>query len=374
MTAIILKHISKNYSTNVPVLKDINLSIESGELIVFIGSSGCGKSTLLRIISGLDTPSGGEIWFDQDLMNQVAPGQRQVGMVFQSYALYPHMTVKENLSFGLKQKKLGKQEIEASVQQVAQTLEIEALLNLKPEALSGGQQQRVAIGRCIVQTPRLFLFDEPLSNLDTELRVKTRREIRRLHQTLKATMIYVTHDQVEAMTLADKIAVFAPLSEHNQINLQQFGTPLTLYNQPANKFVAGFLGTPKINFIAATVIQCNDVSFDIELANGMRMTFEINKNVNTEAIFLGQKVDLAIRPEHFRLLAGQGDMNLIVEYDSCEQLGAETLMYFTFGQDAIAAKFAQQTSISQTAESKTNLYFNLANCFVFDHESGNRLV
>lgn len=374
MTAIKLDQVTKTFSSNTPILNKINLLIESGELIVFIGSSGCGKSTLLRLIAGLDTQSDGDIWFDDNLMNDIPPGKREVGMVFQSYALYPHMTVKENLSFGLKQKRIPKSIIEEKVDQVAHTLEIDELLELKPEALSGGQQQRVAIGRCIVQTPKLFLFDEPLSNLDAELRVKTRREIRSLHQKLNSTMIYVTHDQVEAMTLADKIAVFAPLSEHNSTNLQQFGSPLELYNQPANKFVAGFLGTPKINFIGATVSQVTASTFEIKLHNSEVLIVKASIGINTDELEIGQKVELAIRPEDLFLDSSLGDTSINADYETRELLGAETLIYFNFGGSSIAIKCPDQIVELTPDDKKVALYFNLRNCFVFDQRSGKRLV
>lgn len=374
MTAIKLNQVTKTFPSNTLILNEINLLIESGELVVFIGSSGCGKSTLLRLIAGLDTQSGGDIWFDDHLMNEVPPGKREVGMVFQSYALYPHMTVKENLSFGLKQKKISKLIIEEKINQVAQTLEIDGLLDLKPEALSGGQQQRVAIGRCIVQTPKLFLFDEPLSNLDAELRVKTRREIRGLHKKLNATMIYVTHDQVEAMTLADKIAVFAPLSEYNSVNLQQFGSPLELYNQPANKFVAGFLGTPKINFILATISQITASAFEIKLQNSEFLIVKARNEINTDELEIGQTVELAIRPEHLFLDSNQGDTSINADYETRELLGAETLIYFNFGGTSIAIKCPDQIVELNPNNKEVALYFNLINCFVFDQRSGKRLV
>jgi multiple sugar transport system ATP-binding protein len=229
------------------VIHGIDLTIDPGEFAVFVGPSGCGKSTLLRMIAGLEEISGGTLMLDSDRMNEVAPARRGIAMVFQSYALYPHMSVYKNLAFGLETAGFKKAEIEPKVRRAAEILQIEKLLDRKPKALSGGQRQRVAIGRAIVREPRIFLFDEPLSNLDAELRVQMRVEISRLHRDLGNTMIYVTHDQVEAMTMADKIVVL------NSGRIEQVGAPLDLYNNPVNRFVAGFIGSPKMNFLKARI-------------------------------------------------------------------------------------------------------------------------
>ncbi|MCU4677012.1 ATP-binding cassette domain-containing protein [Catenovulum sp. 2E275] len=371
MTAIKLNSISKTFFEDKPVLNQVELSIDSGELVVFIGSSGCGKSTLLRIIAGLDSASSGDVWFDSDLMNDIPPAKRQIGMVFQSYALYPHMTVRENLSFGLKQKKIEKKEINQRVEKISQVLEIEALLEMRPAALSGGQQQRVAIGRCLIQSPRLFLLDEPLSNLDAELRVKTRQEIRRLHKKFKTTMIYVTHDQVEAMTLADKIAVFAPLNTKNKRNLQQFGTPLQLYNQPENKFVAGFLGSPKMNFIPAKIDRINEDRIDIQLNSGKKLSFnnQFKYELKLEA---GQLVDLAIRPEQLHLQPNGAEI-LEVDFDTYEQLGSESILYFLYDKHPIVVKLPYQEEFNNMQNTR-RLYFEHSKCFLFDNKTGIRLV
>ncbi len=241
MAGLTLRNVAKSYG-NVEVIEDINLDIEDGEFVVFVGPSGCGKSTLLRMIAGLEEISGGNISIGDTVVNDVAPAKRGVAMVFQTYALYPHMTVYKNMGFGLKQAKMPKDQIDQRVRGAAEILEITPLLDRTPKALSGGQRQRVAIGRAIVREPEVFLFDEPLSNLDAALRVQTRIEIARLHERLGTTMIYVTHDQVEAMTLADKIVVL------RGGNIEQVGSPIELYNHPKNMFVAQFIGSPKMNF------------------------------------------------------------------------------------------------------------------------------
>src|SRR4051812_11096753 len=246
MSAVELKGIQKSFGEN-PIVRGVDLEIGSGEFMVLVGPSGCGKTTLLRLIAGLEQADAGEIFIGGKRVNEAAPRDRDVGMVFQSYALYPHMTVRENLAFALMLRKLARPEIERRVGEAAQMLELTALLDRRPKELSGGQRQRVAMGRAIVRRPAVFLFDEPLSNLDAALRVQMRGELARLHQLLKSTMIYVTHDQVEAMTLATRLAVF------NQGVLQQHGAPLELYRKPANRFVAGFLGSPSMSFLAGTV-------------------------------------------------------------------------------------------------------------------------
>src|SRR5216684_3183335 len=244
MTSIVLEGISKRFG-DIAVIQGIDLEVAPGEFVVFVGPSGCGKSTLLRMIAGLEEISAGQLLIDGERMNEVPAAERGIAMVFQSYALYPHMSVYKNLAFGLETARLPRAEIDARVRKAAGILQIDALLERKPKALSGGQRQRVAIGRAIVREPRILLFDEPLSNLDAELRVQMRVEIAKLHEDVGATMIYVTHDQVEAMTMADKIVVL------RAGRIEQVGAPLDLYNRPANRFVAGFIGSPKMNFLAA---------------------------------------------------------------------------------------------------------------------------
>ncbi|BDU38014.1 ABC transporter ATP-binding protein [Vibrio nigripulchritudo] len=248
MASVTLKGLSKSYGKQT-ILHSIDLDIADGEFIVFVGPSGCGKSTLLRLISGLDDIDKGELWIDDQLCNQKTPKQRNIAMVFQTYALYPQLTVEENIGFGLRIDKLPKKQIKEKVYEAAQSLKLTALLDRKPSQLSGGQRQRVAIGRAIVRNPNVFLLDEPLSNLDAALRTDTRIEISELHQKLKTTTIYVTHDQTEAMTMADRIVVL------NQGYIEQVGTPMELYNNPASKFVAGFIGSPKMNFIEGQIAE-----------------------------------------------------------------------------------------------------------------------
>ncbi|MBI3707694.1 MAG: sn-glycerol-3-phosphate ABC transporter ATP-binding protein UgpC, partial [Proteobacteria bacterium] len=259
MTSIDLERIRKRYA-EVEVIHGVDLHIAPGEFVVFVGPSGCGKSTLLRMIAGLEEISDGTLFIDGSRMNEMPAAQRGIAMVFQSYALYPHMTVYKNLAFGLETARLPRAEIDMRVRKAARILQIEALLDRKPKALSGGQRQRVAIGRAIVREPRIFLFDEPLSNLDAELRVQMRVEIAKLHQDIGSTMIYVTHDQVEAMTMADKIVVL------RSGRIEQVGQPLDLYNRPANKFVAGFIGSPKMNLLTARARNAADVGTTVEVA------------------------------------------------------------------------------------------------------------
>ena len=291
----------------VAVLRDIDLHVRDGEFMVFVGPSGCGKSTLLRCIAGLEEVSGGTLSIGDRVVNEVPPAERGIAMVFQSYALYPHMNLFDNMAFGLQLAKVPKAEIQTLVQQAAKLLHIEHLLGRKPKDLSGGQRQRVAIGRAIVRKPSVFLFDEPLSNLDAALRVRMRYEFAKLHEDLKTTMVYVTHDQVEAMTLADRIVVL------NNGRIEQVGSPLALYEHPCNLFVAGFIGSPKMNFIAAEVSELNfgsDGGVDgaqvlVTLAGGER----VRCAVDAGAAKVGDKVTLGVRPEHFEVvvnMAGSG--------------------------------------------------------------------
>jgi len=288
MGSLKLNHVKKSFGAT-PVLHDINLEVADGEFVIFVGPSGCGKSTLLRIIAGLEDASGGEVSIDGRRVDAVPPAKRGIAMVFQSYALYPHMTVKENMSAGLRQAGAPAVEIEQQVAEATRMLSLEDYLSRRPAELSGGQRQRVAIGRAVVRKPSLFLFDEPLSNLDAALRVNTRLEIARLHRELAATMIYVTHDQVEAMTLADKIVVM------NAGRVEQIGSPMELYNRPANMFVAGFIGSPSMNFLDAAALG-----------------------------IIGAKT-LGLRPEHLTLSKERGDWRGTVVH--IEHLGADTNIF-----------------------------------------------
>ncbi|MBN8934474.1 ABC transporter ATP-binding protein [Agrobacterium pusense] len=316
MAELSLKNVVKRYGA-LEVIHGANLEVKDGEFVVFVGPSGCGKSTLLRMIAGLEDISGGDIVIGGKTVSDADPADRGIAMVFQSYALYPHMTVAENLSFGLRMNGNPKADTEKRVNRAAEILQINELMDRRPKQLSGGQRQRVAIGRAIVREPQVFLFDEPLSNLDAELRVQMRVEISRLHKQLGTTMIYVTHDQTEAMTLADKIVVL------RAGNIEQVGAPLDLYDDPANRFVAGFVGSPKMNFLDATVIGggADSVTLALDSDPAVRLTLPIKERVNE-----GARVTLGIRPEHFAD-AGGGDADLSVHVDVAEHLGNTSYVY-----------------------------------------------
>jgi ABC-type sugar transport system ATPase subunit len=326
MSTVSLRKLCKSYGTT-KVLKDIDLEIENGEFIVFVGPSGCGKSTLLRMISGLDTPTGGEIYIDGKKVNDVDPKGRGIAMVFQSYALYPHMSVRDNMGFGLKIEGRGKDEIRQIVDRVARTLQIEDLLKRMPRDLSGGQRQRVAIGRAIVRDPNVFLFDEPLSNLDAELRIEMRQEIARLHRHLGATMVYVTHDQVEAMTLADRIVILRAGA------VEQIGTPIELYENPANEFVAGFIGSPKMNMFDVTVTGSDDKGTRIACVDGSEIAVAIASRPEA-----GSRLRFGLRPEH--LQPDKDGLPFVV--DAVERLGHGTFLYGTYlGTPKVCLHLAQ---------------------------------
>ncbi|WP_018389999.1 ABC transporter ATP-binding protein [Ancylobacter sp. FA202] len=317
MTFLRLDNIKKNYG-DAAVIKGVSFEAEKGEFVVFVGPSGCGKSTLLRMIAGLEDVSSGELYIDGKEVTYEEPAKREVSMVFQSYALYPHMSVFENMAFGLRMAKKPEAEIKAQVLEAARILQLEALLERKPRALSGGQRQRVAIGRSIVRHPKLFLFDEPLSNLDAELRSQMRVEIAKLHRALGATMVYVTHDQVEAMTLADRIVVLrAGLVE-------QIGSPTELYDTPANTFVAGFIGSPKMNFINAKVASITGSTLALEHTTfaGGRLTLDTPAAARTK---VGAAVTVGLRPEH--LTVNTGNPVLALTLDFAESLGGSTQLY-----------------------------------------------
>ena len=318
MARVELSQVRKSYGV-VEVIKGVDLDIAHGEFCVFVGPSGCGKSTLLRMISGLEPITGGDIVIGGEIVNDIPAADRGLAMVFQSYALYPHMTVRQNLSFGLENIQTPRAEIATKLDQVSKMLQIDMLLDRRPKDLSGGQRQRVAIGRAVVREPRVFLFDEPLSNLDAELRVDMRSEITALHRRLENTMIYVTHDQVEAMTMADKIAVLR-LGE-----LEQFGRPLDLYNRPRNLFVAGFIGSPKMNFLKGRVAQGGTDRLELETGESLALP------ASGFALAPGQAVTLGIRPNHMDVAA---DGPVRIEVRSVEQLGGESYVYGTLANGA----------------------------------------
>ncbi|MFV0335597.1 MAG: ABC transporter ATP-binding protein [Tropicimonas sp.] len=314
MATIQMKGVTKSYGL-LDVIHGVDLRIEEGEFVALVGPSGCGKSTMLRMIAGLETISNGQIAFDDEVVNDMTPSERGISMVFQSYALYPHLSVRKNLSFGLENLRMPREEIRTRVAEAARMLELDDYLDRKPKALSGGQRQRVAIGRAIVRQPRVFLFDEPLSNLDAKLRVQTRGEITRLHKQLGTTMIYVTHDPVEAMTMAKKIVVL--IGGH----IEQVGRPLDLFERPANLFVAGFIGSPRMNIFDATVIGTEGEVLRVRSAETGDML------VPLPGMAPGRAVKIGLRPSHFALgeEAGEGAQSLIV--DQVESLGHETYIY-----------------------------------------------
>ncbi|MFY0622491.1 MAG: sn-glycerol-3-phosphate ABC transporter ATP-binding protein UgpC [Pelagimonas sp.] len=321
MTQLKLSDVGKTYGGAVEVLKDINLDIDTGELIVFVGPSGCGKSTLLRMIAGLEKISSGQLEIDGQLVNDVPPAQRGIAMVFQSYALYPHMTVRENMAFALKLANKGKAEIDAAIMRAAKMLQLEPYLDRLPKALSGGQRQRVAIGRSIVRDPKVFLFDEPLSNLDAALRVATRIEIAQLKEQMPdRTMIYVTHDQVEAMTLASRIVVLA------NKGIAQVGTPLELYERPNSEFVAQFIGSPAMNLMPGEVIATG-AQTGVRLEGGG----EALSDYPTTDSEMGLKVNVGVRPEDF--IETDEAMLFEGQVDITEKLGEVTLLYFNRPED-----------------------------------------
>lgn len=318
MAALTLQEVVKQFGTHT-ILHGIDLAVEDGEFVVLVGPSGCGKSTLLRIIAGLEATTDGQVLIGDEDVTRLQPGNRGIAMVFQSYALYPHMTVRRNLSFGLENLPLGKQEIEAKVAEAARMLAIEPLLGRYPKQLSGGQRQRVAIGRAIVRDPKIFLFDEPLSNLDAALRVQTRGEISRLHKRLGATMIYVTHDQIEAMTMADRIAVL------NGGRLEQFGAPLELFEFPANRFVAGFIGSPQMNFYQGIVRAAETETVSVSV-DGFGV---VDLPVDSTGAIPGEKVVLGVRPNHFHLPTQAREKHHTVRFRTnyAESVGTETYIY-----------------------------------------------
>jgi multiple sugar transport system ATP-binding protein len=353
MAGVQLSNVQKAFG-DVSVLKDINLEIRHGEFMVFVGPSGCGKSTLLRVIAGLEEITGGELRIGNRLVNDVAPAERGIAMVFQSYALYPHMNLYDNMAFGLKLAKMPDDEIKRLVDNAAKILNIDHLLDRKPKDLSGGQRQRVAIGRAIVRKPEVFLFDEPLSNLDAALRVRMRYEFAKLHDDLKTTMIYVTHDQVEAMTLADRIVVLSAG------RIEQVGSPLQLYEHPDNLFVAGFIGSPRMNFVPAELVATSAAYAEIRLQNGARVRCEVNA-IGASA---GDKVTLGVRPEHF---AVNGSTNLLESTVTfVESLGSTTHAYCVFPgvADALTCELSGKSAVK--AGDVLALSVPSESCYLFD--------
>lgn len=359
MAQVVLKQINKFYDS-VHAVKDVNLTIADKEFMVFVGPSGCGKTTTLRMVAGLEAISSGNILIGEQVVNELPPMDRDIAMVFQNYALYPHMSVFDNMAFGLKMRKFDKAEIKQRVKQAADILGIEQLLERKPRQLSGGQRQRVALGRAIVRHPQVFLFDEPLSNLDAKLRVQMRVELKKLHERLGTTAIYVTHDQIEAMTLGDRVVVM------RDGWVQQVGEPLELYNAPANRFVAGFIGSPAMNFANVTVQGEGD---ELWLGNsGLRLKVP-ERNVAGLRNYVGQQVTVGVRPEDLRV-ANSGDaagycFDAVVEV--VEQLGSEILLDVSVGPDTMAA--AVEPTLKTKVHEKLRLAVNPDRLHFFDIET-----
>jgi lactose/L-arabinose transport system ATP-binding protein len=361
MAGVSLRNVAKRFGA-VAVIHDANLEVADGEFVVFVGPSGCGKTTLLRMIAGLEDTTAGEISIGGKTVNDVEPADRGIAMVFQSYALYPHLTVEQNLSFGLRHTGNPRADTNRRVQRAADILRISELMGRRPRQLSGGQRQRVAIGRAIVREPQVFLFDEPLSNLDAELRVQMRVEISRLHKELGTTMIYVTHDQTEAMTLADKIVVM------RAGNIEQTGRPFDLYEDPDNQFVAGFVGSPKMNFMKAGVVRSDAGAVTLELVNqgGVRLTRPLAGPLPPA----GSAVTVGVRPEHFRG-AGEGVSDLTLSVDVVENLGSTSFYYANVaaGEEVVIQRETTRTDL--VAETLT-VSIPAERAYVFDGE-GKRL-
>ena len=365
MGKVVFKNIKKVYPGNVLAVKDFNLEIEDKEFIVLVGPSGCGKSTVLRMTAGLENITEGDLIIDGKKINEVAPKDRDIAMVFQNYALYPHMTVYENMAMGLKLRKIPKKEIDSKIRYVAKLIKIEELLNRKPKALSGGQQQRVALGRAIVRNPNVFLMDEPLSNLDAKLRVQMRTEIIKLHNELATTFIYVTHDQTEAMTMGTKIVVM------KDGLIQQVASPMEIYDNPVNIFVAGFIGTPQMNFV--------DVKISIDNENTY-MKFRNEKlKLKTSKFLLNMKgrydeMILGIRPEHIHIEPIENSIELVGVIDVIEHMGAETYIHIHINDEKLIVKIPYE--VNKKAGDKIKIFIDEGKLYLFnktDHKLAGRL-
>lgn len=374
MAEVRLKKVEKQYPNGFKAVHGIDLHIEDGEFMVFVGPSGCAKSTTLRMVAGLEEITGGEIYIGEKLVNDLPPKDRGIAMVFQNYALYPHMTVYENMAFGLKMAKVPKNEIDIRVREAAEKLEITDLLMRKPKEMSGGQRQRVAVGRAIVRKPEVFLFDEPLSNLDAKLRVSMRVRITQLHKQLKsegqnATMIYVTHDQVEAMTMGDRICVL------NYGKIMQVDTPLNLYNFPKNKFVAGFIGSPAMNIVEAKLIEDNSKIY-LEISSGDKIEVPKNKIEKLKS-YVNKKVWFGIRPENIgnektnplpEELKVKGKVNIV------EQMGNEEFIYFVIGDTQYSSRIPVEKSTGINFNQEGQFYFDMEKCHIFDFETEENIL
>lgn len=378
MARVVIEHLTKIFERrkgeSIRALDDVSLTVEDKELMVLVGPSGCGKTTTLRLIAGLDEETEGSISIGGRQMKQVPPGERDIAMVFQSYALYPHMSAYENMAFGLRARKVVRKEIETRINEAAETLDLRDCLERKPKELSGGQRQRVALGRAIVRRPDVFLFDEPLSNLDAPMRVQMRAEIAKLHRRLGATMIYVTHDQVEAMTMGDRIAVV------NRGVVQQIGHPLGVYEHPVNTFVAGFIGSPRMNFFDARVEQ-KDAGLFVEEECGENREIgaeRFSMKLEAESAeplrgYVGKKIIFGLRPEKIsrQAMAGNG-RNIEAVVELVEPVGAETLVYLARGKTSFVARFAGREQAKPN--DKVMLSLDMASAQFFDPDTGKAIA
>ncbi|MCE1116222.1 MULTISPECIES: ABC transporter ATP-binding protein [Pseudomonas] len=365
MATLELRNVNKTYGAGLPdTLKDIQLAIKDGEFLILVGPSGCGKSTLMNCIAGLENISGGAILIDDEDVSGMSPKDRDIAMVFQSYALYPTMNVRDNIAFGLKIRKLPQAAIDEEVARVAKLLQIEHLLGRKPGQLSGGQQQRVAMGRALARRPKIYLFDEPLSNLDAKLRVEMRTEIKLMHQRLKTTTVYVTHDQIEAMTLGDKVAVM------KDGLIQQFGTPQQIYNDPANLFVASFIGSPPMNFIPVRLSRQDGRV--LALLDSGQARCELPLGVDADVLD-GREVILGVRPEQICLggAEGNGLPGIRAEVQVTEPTGPDLLVFVTLNQTKVCCRLAPD--VACRVGDSLNLQFDPARVLLFDAASGERL-
>ena len=361
MAEVRLKKVEKQYSNGFKAVHGIDLDIKDGEFMVFVGPSGCAKSTTLRMIAGLEDITGGEVYIGDRLVNDVPPKDRGISMVFQNYALYPHMTVYENMSFGLKLKKTPKDEIDRRVREAAEKLEITELLDRKPKEMSGGQRQRVALGRAIVRNPDVFLFDEPLSNLDAKLRVSMRLRITQLHKELKTTMIYVTHDQVEAMTMGDRITVM------RSGRIMQVDTPLNLYHYPANKFVAGFIGSPTMNLVDGELKEENGkIYFSLD---GTLIEI-LGKKANKLKSHVGKRVTFGIRPENIAVTEKEDSISKKGKVSVVEQMGNEEYIYFSLGNYQLTCRMNVEGIDDLSNQKVEKIFrFDTTKAHIFDIET-----
>lgn len=356
MAGLKLQAVTKSWDGKIPVIQPLTLDVADGEFIVMVGPSGCGKSTLLRMVAGLERVTSGDIWIDRQRVTEMEPKDRGIAMVFQNYALYPHMSVEENMAWGLKIRGMSKEHITERVKEAARILELDGLLKRRPRELSGGQRQRVAMGRAIVRDPAVFLFDEPLSNLDAKLRVQMRLELQQLHRRLKTTSLYVTHDQVEAMTLAQRVMVM------NKGVAEQIGTPVEVYEKPASRFVASFIGSPAMNLLEGRISSAGS---HFELENGMALP--VGSAYRGHA---GRKMTLGIRPEHIAL-SSQADGGVPLGLETLEMLGADNLAHGRWGEQKLVVRLAHQ----ERPQAGSTLWLHLPEhqLHLFDGETGQRV-